>query len=175
MRTMSLMDDRPAPPLRTGDEPLTGGGPAVRLKDFWSWYASDLLEGSIRGPFAEYLVATALGIDGEARMGWQSTDLQIDGGPSVEVKCSSLCTVTQGRKRTPSAFSVQQRAANVYVFAVLESCDPLDVDAWRFCVVPTAVLDREYPENKTLSVRKAEALQPPCRWRELGAAIRSLA
>lgn len=135
----------------------------------------DLLEGSIRGPLAEYLVAAALGIDKEARMGWQSTDLRIDGGPSIEVKCSSLCTVTQGRKRTPSAFGVKQREADVYVFAVLESCDPLDVDAWRFCVVPTAMLDREYPNNQTLSVRKTEALQPPCRWRELRAAILSFA
>ena len=108
-------------------------------------------------------------------MGWQSTDLKIEGGPSVEVKCSSLCTVTQGRKRTPSAFSVKQRAADVYVFAVLGSCDPLDVDAWRFSVVPTAVLDREYPDSQTLSVSKVEALQPPCRWRELRAAILSFA
>ncbi len=147
----------------------------MRLKDFWSWYASDLLEGSIRGPFAEYLVATALGIDGEARMGWQSTDLKVEGGPSIEVKCSSLCTVTQGRKQTPSAFGVRQREADVYVFAVLGSCDPLDVDAWKFCVVPTVVLNREHPNNHTLSVRKVEALQRPCRWRELREAILSLA
>ena len=50
------MNNRVAPPILTGDEPFAGSGPGKRLVDFWRWFASDLLEGSIRGMIAEYLV-----------------------------------------------------------------------------------------------------------------------
>ena len=33
------------------------------VNDFWAWYASDLLSNILCGALAEFIVATALGID----------------------------------------------------------------------------------------------------------------
>ena len=178
---MNIMDNRVAPVLRMGDEPFTGDGPVACLKNFWSWYASDLLEGSIRGPFAEYLVATALGIEGQARMGWQSTDLTARNGTTIEVKCASRYTVLRGNERVRSlSFDIRQRTAQAYVLCVLESREPLDVDAWKFYVVPKALLNNKRPVGEkggnSISMGKLEQeLQVhPCRWRDLRAAVETI-
>ena len=174
---MSIMDNRIAPKRRTGDEPFTGDGPDAHLKDFWSWYASDLLEGSIRGPLAEYMVATALGIEREARMGWRSTDLTAANGTTLEVKCASRYTVLKGEERRAApSFGIEQRNASVYVLCLLESPDPLNADSWKFYVVPTTLLNQRRPGGKSITLSKLEReLQVnPCRWRDLRAAIETL-
>ena len=55
---------------KTGDEPIKfrGKDTGLRLRDFWSWGFSDLLDNTLRGSYAEFIVAAALGIDlSEAR------------------------------------------------------------------------------------------------------------
>ena len=57
----------------------------------------------------------------------------------------------------------------VYVFCLLAhrdkvTVDPLDLDQWRFFVLPRATLDRELGEQKTLSLSTLLRLEP----REVG-------
>ena len=48
----------------------------LRLRDFWSWAYSDLLDNTLRGSFSEFLVAAALGIDlSNPRVNWDPWDL----------------------------------------------------------------------------------------------------
>ena len=59
---------------KTGDEPIKfrGKDTGLRLRDFWSWGFSDLLDNTLRGSYAEFIVAAALGIDlSEARVNWE--------------------------------------------------------------------------------------------------------
>jgi len=58
---------------------------------------------------------------------------------------------------------VRQRQADVYVFALLTHRDkttvnPLNLAQWAFYVVPTAVLDRELAERKTVSLLQLQRL-----------------
>lgn len=56
----------PIKPVRkTGEEPLTDGAAplGVTVGDCWAWIASDLLSNATRGRLAEFIVATALGVD----------------------------------------------------------------------------------------------------------------
>ena len=60
--------DRPFPELipsrLTGAEPVINDGrpvPGLTVLDFWRWAASDLADNVVRGWFAEFIVATALG------------------------------------------------------------------------------------------------------------------
>lgn len=60
----------------TGDEPLGGiAGASISVRDYWRWAHSDIVENVQRGVFAEYLVAVALGVNNEARVGWAGYDL----------------------------------------------------------------------------------------------------
>ena len=79
--------------LLSGDEPFTCSFttlPQRILKDFWSWNSSDLLNNTLRGALAEYIVAMALGIElTYAREDWSEYDLVTSDRIKVEVKCSA--------------------------------------------------------------------------------------
>lgn len=51
--------------ILTGNEHFTYEGmPAgILLNDFWAWSSSDLLNNTLRGALAEFLVASAIGVD----------------------------------------------------------------------------------------------------------------
>jgi hypothetical protein len=51
--------------LKTGNEPLTANGQKLdkSLLDFWRWNSSDLLSNATCGRLAEFIVASALGVD----------------------------------------------------------------------------------------------------------------
>ena len=44
---------------KTGEEPIKfrGKDTGLRLRDFWSWGFSDLLDNTLRGSYAEFIVA----------------------------------------------------------------------------------------------------------------------
>ena len=49
----------------TGNEHLKFDGMPINrlLSDFWKWNSSDLLNNTMRGAFAEFIIATALDLD----------------------------------------------------------------------------------------------------------------
>ena len=167
---------------KTGDEPIRfrGKDTGLRLRDFWSWGFSDLLDNTLRGSYAEFLVASALGIDlTEPRVNWEPWALTLD-GIRVEVKsCAYLQAWEQAR---PSAikFSIrpairwsatdgwvgeQRRQSDVYVFCLFAEkdpvqADPMRLDSWVFYALPTAVLDEHCGEQKTLSLNSLLRLGP---------------
>lgn len=155
----------PIEPVRkTGEEPLTDGTVPLRVTvgDFWAWSASDLLSNATRGRLAEFIVATALGVDvSGVRNEWDRWDLTMPDGTRVEVKSAAYLQSWAQRRHSAISFSVKPslprdeetnrrskeatRQADVYVLALLahmdkETVDPLNVDQWRFFVVPTAWL-----------------------------------
>jgi hypothetical protein len=63
---------------KTGEEPFKRNGEEmpIRLGDFWSWSASDLIGNAQRGILAEYIVASALGVADTVQEGWAAYDLK---------------------------------------------------------------------------------------------------
>ena len=59
------ISSKPERKIMTGDEHFTFYGMPINklFSDFVMWYSSDLLDISIRGPLAEFIVAQALEID----------------------------------------------------------------------------------------------------------------
>jgi hypothetical protein len=138
--------------------------------DFWSWAFSDMLTNVDRATLAEYIVATALGVDDEPRPGsWEAYDLDY-GGKKVEVKSTSLIQSWKSEKKSKPQFTIKaagkwdeatgkwlhvapERAANVYVFCIFDpqdedAPDPLDVGEWYFLVVSTKRLSEAYGDQK---------------------------
>ena len=177
------------PSRQNGAEPFTRAGKPIgpTLADFWGWRLSDLLDNLERGALAELIVATALGIPTDGvRVGWAVGDLTTLDGVRIEVKSAAYLQswpqdhISKISFRAPKAVGwdpdtgkyvgAPERHAHVYVFALLAHADkatvnPLDLDQWRFYVLPTAVLDARGQDSITLKTLEelTTATPPACR------------
>ena len=171
--------------LLKGSEPFRGRGvrKSLKLLDYWRWSGSVLLDNTIRGILAEFLIATALGLHKEPRREWAGFDFRMASGTTIEVKSSAYVQSWEHSKLSVIKFGiaprfwnwdpetgesiggdVKQRWADMYVFCVFTKKEPpfnpLDTDAWDFYVLSTKVLDQECPEQKTIRLSSLEKLSP---------------
>jgi hypothetical protein len=137
------------------------GSSDLSVLDFWRWAFSDLRENIVRGVFAEFLVARAVGDPSPLRHAWDNFDVTTPTGIKIEVKSSAY--LQSWRQRTVSRITFagltgrgysyetnvleaeRSLRADVYVFA-LHTCreptqyDVLDLTAWQFYVLPVTTL-----------------------------------
>jgi hypothetical protein len=150
------------------------------LHDFWAWSTSDLVSNVSRGRLAEFLVATALGIDvGGVRNEWDAFDLTTANGLKVEVKSAAYVQRWYQKRfseivwRTPrtrfwdASTNVQsgesRRHADVYVLTLLHhqdksTIDPLDLAQWSFFVVPSYELDARARSQHSITLNSVKDL-----------------
>lgn len=184
-RLMNRNLPRLTPARKTGDEPFRLQAAPIEstLIDFWRWSMSDLVNNTMRGVLAEYIVATALGIPTDGtREAWASHDLKTPGGLKIEVKSAAyvqswfqlrLSTIQfKVTKRKPwdadtgEMQTEKTRFSHIYVFAVLahrnkESINPLDLDQWEFYVLPTQALDRRIRSQHSITLPSLNSLTKP--------------
>ena len=148
------------------------------LGDFWSWAYSDVLSNRNRSIFAEFLVASALGVLDSPRIEWDSVDLRYR-GKGIEVKSAaylqswrqdrlSVIRFDIARKRAwyaaTNTYAPQPiRSADCYVFCLYPETDParvdvLDVAAWQFYVLSTGQINRELGEQKTVGIGRVQGM-----------------
>jgi hypothetical protein len=172
---------------RNGDERFRKAGrkTPLGLAGFWEWSGSDLLSNAQRGILAEYIVACDLGVADGVRTEWDAFDLKIRDELTVEVKSAAYLQSWNQDRLSEIGFSVapsrawdaksgsyddaKKRQARVYVFCLLAHKDkttvnPLDLDQWRFFVLPTSRLDQELGDQKRVSLSRLMQLKP----REVG-------
>jgi hypothetical protein len=159
------------------------------LIDFWQWSASDLVSNATRGILAEFLVAQALGLTKGVRAEWDSYDLQLENGLTIEVKSAAYLQSWAQTKLSPISFGiaptkgwdpktneydlVKKRQADLYVFCLLKTkvqnqLDPLDLDQWEFYVLPTKALNDACPNQKHIGLNRLLRLKPvKCRFEKL--------
>lgn len=176
------MLDRLKVAAKPGDEPFHKGGATAgfHLHEFWRWSVSDLVGNATRGRLAEFLVAKALGIPTSGvRAEWAAFDLATPDGLKIEVKSAAYLQSWSQSQLSSIQFSVRPargwdpdsnqvaedpvRAADLYVFALLAhrdkvSLDPLDLDQWRFYVLPTSTLNAHGRDRRTISLGPLEQL-----------------
>jgi hypothetical protein len=146
------------------------------VADFWRWCCSDLQDNVTRGIFAEFIVASALGIKLGVRESWADFDLVTDGGIRVEVKSSGLLQSWPQKKLSPSNFGQlksrkweplvgyvdeQTFGGDVYVFCVQTAeshadYDPMELSQWIFYVVGRKSM--ESLDQKTISLSALKRL-----------------
>lgn len=162
---------------KTGDEKIIDCHlkPIGKIVDFWQWAYSDLLGNAERGILAEYLVACALGVQGETRDPWAKYDLLSKDGISVEIKASGYLQTWYQKDFSRLTFGIQptygwnsetncyekekRRQADIYVFCVYkhrdqESANPLDLNQWEFYVLRTEVLNEALGNQKNVTLTK---------------------
>ena len=160
--------------LLSGKEPFTAGGKPLGLNvlDFWSFQRSNLWD--MQEDIAEFIVAKALGQEVPSnKNGWTLWDIDYKGkrvevketgyyyswqkdGKISEQRSFGITKAYSKYKDTSSAF---ERQNDVYVFCLntgrtKEESNPLEMDHWRFWVVPTSVINRECGDNKTLGLNR---------------------
>ena len=162
--------------FRFGDDPLSADL-MFDATDFWEWYVSDLSENTTRGGFGEFLVARALGVHREQRAEWENYDVVTDDGTKIEVKTTGYTQTWHQNKDKNSSISWdiapkqdsyeivpgKKRWADVYVFCLHTETDPsrydsLDLSKWDFYVLHRKVLDREIPDQESISLNPLKKL-----------------
>lgn len=154
-----------------GTEPLyyNQGLSVARVIDFWRWYASNLLRGTLRGALAEFIVAVALGINvDKPRDSFAEFDLLYKNA-EIEVKsCSatskriSFDIARRTRYSPQTKWRDKRRRSSLYVFCLIneqreEYINPLDLNQWEFYIISTANIEHTFGEQKTVGL---EAIKP---------------
>ena len=156
-----------APEFLDGDMPFHGTGvPLLRLRDYWRWSTSCLLDNTARGILAEFLVATALRrfVREGPRSEWDAYDLHAEvGGRDITVEVKSSARVQSWAQRELSQpkfriaptlkwnaatgrYSKLPLRADIYVFCLFAAtrvathAAALDVDQWQFRVAAASEL-----------------------------------
>jgi hypothetical protein len=125
----SRLEPAPFVPL-DGGEPLEGLGATVR--DFWSWGFSDLRSNVVRGVFAEFIVARAVGAGQAVRAAWDDYDVEAPDGTRIEVKSSGyLQSWAQLRHSTLSFGKLTGRSYD-YESAAFSAEREVRADVFRF-------------------------------------------
>jgi hypothetical protein len=178
--------------LKTGDEHLSGT--VNTLLDFWRWNSSDLVNNTTRGLLAEFIVASALGIDlSVPREGWSVWDLTSPEGIRIEVKSAAYLQSWTQRKLSRINFSIRpvhewnveyssftksmlERFADVYVFCLLkhkdkETLNPLDLTQWEFYVISTDELNSKSRISKSISLSSIQKLTKAIPFAQLHEAV----
>jgi hypothetical protein len=167
---------------RSASDLLRADGDSVGvLGDFWQWACSDLVGNTMRGVLAEYIVGTALNSLNGTRVEWDTVDVRTPGGCRVEVKSAAYLQSWAQSALSKISFAIAPatgwdastgtmspevlRRSDVYVFCLLhhqdkQSLDPLDLTQWTFYVLPTPVLDKRCPTQKTISLAGLQRLEP---------------
>ncbi len=180
---------------KTGDEPLSFNNEEIGIKllDFWRWSASDLVSNATRGRFAEFIVASALGIDTTiVRDEWSAYDLESKEGVKIEVKSAAYIQSWNQKRHSAIRFSIKatrnwnaakglyeneiKRQADIYVFCLLKhieqhTLNPLDISQWDFYVCPSTLLNITPGNAKGISLKRLKKIAEPIAYNLINATI----
>ena len=152
------------------------------ILDYWTWAYSDIMGNTERGVFAEFLVATALGIDNIPRQNWLPYDLLYKKEIRIEIKSSAYLQSWEQEKLSNIIFGIKksrswdpntnklndivQRDSNLYVFCLYaekekSKANLLDLDKWEFYILPTKTINEKLQEQQTIGLTKLKSLSEP--------------
>ncbi len=187
-----LMLDKVEKTRKLGSELFHKNGKSLDfdLLSFWRWSNSHLMDNTLRGILAEYIVCIDIDCPYKIRQEWDTYDLVSPDGVKVEVKSASYIQSWDQKDYSKISFGIKptsthdkrnkeiKRHADVYVFCLLkhkkqDSIDPLDLSQWTFFILPTAVLNKNCKSQKNISLSPLMKLNPTeCKFGEIASAIK---
>lgn len=168
----------------------------ILLLEFWQWSQSDLLNNTLRGILAEFIVCKALGIESKYRKEWDSFDLKSKRGSKIEVKSSAYLQSWKQTKLSNITFNIapkrswnsetlevsktSERCSDFYVFCLFHhkdklSANVLDLNQWTFYLLKSEILNKKCLTRKTISLNTLLALNPiKCGYGEINEQINKI-
>jgi len=166
-----------------------------RLYDFWQWSQSDILNNTLRGVLAEFIVCKALGVESNVRVDWDAFDVAYQ-NVKIEVKSSAYIQSWFKDKHSKISFDIApkrvfcyetncysvevKRQSDLYIFCLLDhkdkdSVNPLNLEQWKFYVLPTSVLNEKAEYQKSITLNSLLTLNPlVCKFAELKSIVDKL-
>jgi len=156
------------------------------IQEFWAWNCSDLLNNTLRGALAEFIVAKALGITFDtAREDWTPYDLLYPfkgRNFSIEIKSSAYLQSWEQNKLSNIRFDIApsrawvnqthvdpiKRHSDIYVFCLYAFRDmenknnakPMQLEQWKFFVIETSKIDESFGMQRSVSPSVLLKLSP---------------
>ncbi|GEL78740.1 hypothetical protein [Tenuibacillus multivorans] len=124
------------------DENTPINGLSKTIVDFWKWAYSDLLMNNHRGVFAEFIVASSLGVEETQRIEWDVADVSFK-GHSIEVKSSAFVQSWDQNKLTTPDFDISKK----HVFGEYGHSKKRNSDIYVFCLLKEKVYHKVDPLN----------------------------
>ena len=103
------------------------------VSDFWQWVFSDLLQNTTRGILAEYIVAVLLGVDDKPRRPWESFDLVLSDGRTIEIKTMSRLQAWAQKQLSTPKVKLSPKRYWSYDTNLLEKTPSLNADLYIIC------------------------------------------
>jgi len=160
---------------------INGDSLQFDLLSFWQWYSSDILDNTLRGIIAEYIVSQDVVCVDEISGGWAPYDLLSPQGIKIEVKSGAYVQSWEQKNFSTISFNIGpkrgwdaetnilskiiKRHSDIYVFCVLAhkdktTIDPLNLAQWEFYILPTDVLNKKLGDQKTIKLSSLLKLNP---------------
>lgn len=169
--------DKHHPCLNGKESFMLDGQPAgFSVIDFWKFQFSNIWD--MQDQIAEFIVAHVLGqTEPYNKNGWTLWDINYR-GRRIEVKetayyhswrrdgmvsAQRTFSISKAYSRYKDSTSDLKRQSDIYVFCLntgetKESSNPLDLDNWRFWVVPTETINQACGDNKTITLGRLQKL-----------------
>jgi hypothetical protein len=144
------------------------------VSDFWQWGFSDLLQNTTRGILAEYIVAVLLGVDNKPRSPWQSFDLKLADGRTIEIQTMSRLQAWAQKQLSDPRVIIRPRRywsdktgimentpslnADLYIICYFTAenhsiANTLDLDQWEFFVLNKNKVEDMLKNTKSISLK----------------------
>ena len=145
---------------------------------------------------AEFIVASALGLDMDVRTEWDAYDFKTGEGLKIEIKSAAYLQSRKQEKLSDIRFGIAltqgwyadtnkvseeiKRHADIYIFCLLahkdkRTVDPLNLSQWKFYILETSKLDEKVKNQKTLGFSGLLKLDPiSCTFLEIKPTVKKI-
>ena len=175
------------------DEPINGLK-GCKVAEFWSWAYSDIMSNRNRSIFAEFLIAYCLDVTGKPRIEWDAIDIYYK-DKGIEIKSAAYIQSWEQNKvsnikfdiskkkgwiaKTNSYYPTPNRYSDCYIFCLhtekeKDKANVLDINSWRFYVITTENINKNFGDQKYISLSRIKALDKPVTFDKLKEKIKNI-
>ncbi|MBR6223216.1 MAG: hypothetical protein IKQ71_07245 [Lachnospiraceae bacterium] len=145
----------------------------LSVMELWQWYFSDLFD--IKAVLVEYLVSKALGFESPYNIGYWTAHRLVYRGKVIDLRVTSYVRsllLEDAMGSFVKSIDIRSKESDLYIFCMntgktYKDADPLNINNWRFYVIPTWYLKAECGKNKSIHHTKVQRLVKEIDFKEL--------
>lgn len=136
----------------------------LKILDMWRWYFSDLFD--IKAVVAEYMVSKALGFTKPYNTGYWTAHRIEYRERIIDLRAATYIRSMRYKRAEGNMvrhIDIRAKDGDIYVFCINTGktdieADPLNLNNWRFYIIPVWYLENECEKNRSISLTKVQRL-----------------